>query len=462
MAVEVDCPAEPHIVIVGGGIVGVILALGLVRQKISVRVYEQAAGFREIGAGIAFSACARRCMELVDPVINEALRRCGAVSVSDKDQEDDYLRWIDGYNQHRADDPTYQKPLAQIGGAGFRGCRRDQFLEELAKDIPPGVIEFGKRLETLEQNEHGKVRLAFVDGTRAESHAVIGCDGVKSRVRKFLFGADHDASYAQYTHKVAYRGLVPLDRAIAVLGEWKTNNFHHHVGPGAHLTHYPVANHKALNVVVFLSDPEPWSDPCNMVAEGTRDEVEAALCGWHPTVLGLVRLLPQKLVTWGLFDLGEFPAPRYNEGRVCIAGDAAHASSPHHGAGACLGVEDALCLSVLLGQVRATATAPGADLGAALAAAFETFDSIRRPRTQWLVNSSRRVCDLYHQAEWADPRRWTKAETCFEEIRDRSYKIWHFSADDMVQQAAAEYKKRLVGKRDGLGTGLDEEHGYRL
>ncbi|RHZ51789.1 uncharacterized protein CDV56_103457 [Aspergillus thermomutatus] len=462
MAINVPGPAEPHIAIVGAGIVGVILALGLARQKISVRVYEQAAGFREIGAGIAFSACARRCMELVDPGISEALRRCGAVSVSDEDQEDDYLRWIDGYNQHRADDPTYQRPLAQIGGAGFRGCRRDQFLEELAKDVAPGGIEFGKRLETVEQKEDGKVCLVFADGTSADADAVIGCDGVKSRVRRSLFGADNEASYAQYTHKVAYRGLVPLDRAIEVLGEWKAHNFHHHVGPGAHLTHYPVANHTALNVVVFLSDPEPWPDHSNMVAEGTRDEVAAALGGWHPTVLGLVKLLPEKLVTWGLFDLGEFPAPKYNDGRVCIAGDAAHASSPHHGAGACLGVEDALCLSVLLGQVRAAATAPGESLGTALAAAFETFDSMRRPRTQWLVNSSRRVCDLYHQSEWADQRRWTKAETCFEEIRDRSYKIWHFDADDMVQQSVAEYKKRLLGKRNGFGRDVNEKHGYRL
>lgn len=47
--------------IVGGGIVGVILALGLTKQNIKARVFEQAACFREIGAGMAFSACARYC-----------------------------------------------------------------------------------------------------------------------------------------------------------------------------------------------------------------------------------------------------------------------------------------------------------------------------------------------------------------------------------------------------------------
>ena len=169
-------------------------------------------------------------------------------------------------------------------------------------------------------------------------HIVIGCDGIKSRVRQNVIGADHPGAYPQYTHKVAYRGLVPMDRAIQVLGKWKAHNFHHHVGPNAHLTHYPVANNSLLNVTVFLSDPNSWPDHTNMVAAGTRQEVAHALLGWHPAVLGLVQLLPDELIKWALFDLAEFPAPRYNAGQICIAGDAAHASSPHHGAGACLGV----------------------------------------------------------------------------------------------------------------------------
>lgn len=141
-----------------------------------------------------------------------------------------------------------------------------------------------------------------------------------------------------------------MNRAIGVLGEWKAHNFHHHVGPGAHLTHYPVANHAALNVTVFLSDPNPWPDHTNLVADGTRDEVLEALQGWHPAVTGLVQLLPDKLIKWALFDLGEFPMPKYNVSRICVAGDAAHASSPHHGAGACLGVSmlQPICRTIVL------------------------------------------------------------------------------------------------------------------
>jgi salicylate hydroxylase len=153
-----------------------------------------------------------------------------------------------------------------------------------------------------------------------------------------MVGSEHPASRPQYTHKIAYRGLVPMDQAVRALGEWTAHNFHHHDGPGAHVTHYPVANHTALNTTVFLSDAEPWPDSKYMVAEGSRSEVLAALRDWHPNVLALVGLLPDSLLRWALFDQYEYPVPSYHKGRVCIAGDAAHASSPHHGAGACLGV----------------------------------------------------------------------------------------------------------------------------
>jgi salicylate hydroxylase len=79
------------------------------------------------------------------------------------------------------------------------------------------------------------------------------------------------------------------------------------------------------------------------------------------------------------------------------------------------------------------------DKDQALGIAFETYNNMRRARGQWLVNSSRRVCDLYHQLEWAEPSRWIKAETCFEEIKDRSHKIWHFDFAAMISDTIADY-----------------------
>lgn len=171
-----DEPLE--VAIIGGGIVGLVLAVALIRQQVKVKLYEQARGFREIGAGIAFTANSIRCMELIDPAIVDVLRSSGSVATSNGDPKDpnDYLRWVDGYNQHRDGnpDPYYEKMLCKLdaGYRGFEGCRRDQFLEALVKIVPPGVIECRKRLDSLYDNGGGeKILLTFCDGTSTEADA---------------------------------------------------------------------------------------------------------------------------------------------------------------------------------------------------------------------------------------------------------------------------------------------------
>lgn len=164
-----------EVAIIGGGIVGLVLAKGLVHQNVKVKVYEQAQSFREIGAGMAFTANSTRCMELIDPAILDAFRSSGSVATSNNSNDpNDYLRWIDGYNQHHEDDPDYQRMLFKIdaGYRGFEGCRRDQFLEALVKIIPPGVIELRKRLDGIDEtSREGKLLMNFVDGSSAEADA---------------------------------------------------------------------------------------------------------------------------------------------------------------------------------------------------------------------------------------------------------------------------------------------------
>ncbi|KAI1410603.1 FAD/NAD(P)-binding domain-containing protein [Hypoxylon sp. FL1857] len=439
-----ETPVE--IAIVGGGIIGLSLAAGLIKQNVKVKVYEQAKGFREIGAGMAFTANAIRCMGLMNPDIVSALRSGGSVATSlDKNDPNDYLRWIDGYNKRRKEDPSYQQMLYKIdaGYKGFEGTRRDQFLEALVKVIPQEIVELKKRLDTIEEKgSDGRLRLNFTDGTSAEADAVIGCDGIKSRVRELLFGSENPASYPHYTHKVAYRALVPMDKAIQALGEYKARNQHNHVGPNAHLIHYPVANQTMINATAFLSDPNEWPDDKVTVVPGLRKDLEAAFADWNPCLTALIQYFPEKLEKWAVFDTWDYPAPFFNKGTICLAGDAAHASSPHHGAGACCGIEDALCLVTLLKEVNASLREKSATKKETLSSAFEVFNTMRRTRSQWLVNSSRRVCDLYHQPEWGHEQKWIKAETCFEEIKDRSLKIWHFDYDTMIKKTVAEYAKK--------------------
>jgi salicylate hydroxylase len=269
---------------------------------------------------------------------------------------------------------------------------------------------------------------------------VIGCDGIKSRVREILLGKGNPASYPHYSHKVAYRGLIPVDKAIEALGEYKALNQHMHIGPKKHVLHFPVAGQTLMNFVAFVTDPDDWPNDEKMTAPATRAEVEEAFADWGPTVQAITNALPDELDKWAIFDSFDHPAPTYARGRICIAGDAAHASSPHHGAGAGIGVEDALCLSTLLELAISSMQEKGTTKGQALSTAFDTFNAVRRERSQWLVNSSRGICEVY---EWADPKTGNDPDKCFEEIKWRSHKIWNFDIDGMLKDASEGYEQQL-------------------
>ena len=96
----------------------------------------------------------------------------------------------------------------------------------------------------------------------------------------------------------------------------------------------------------------------------------------------------KKFDVWALFD--HPPAPTYYKGRLCLLGDAAHASTPHQGAGAGQAIEDAFILSNLLGQVTCTAE---------IEQAFKGYDAVRRPRSQRVVTTSRDAGCLYEMED---------------------------------------------------------------
>lgn len=141
---------------------------------------------------------------------------------------------------------------------------------------------------------------------------------------------------------------------------------------------------------------------------------------------------------WAIYDLGAHPLPTYHKNRVCLAGDAAHATSPHHGAGAGFCIEDSAILSVLLEDERVHTPR---DLEAALA----TFDAVRRERTQWLVQSSRFIGDAY---EWRAPGVGGDFGGIEGEIKRRNGIIAEVNVEGMCGEAREELGRRL--RRESL------------
>lgn len=236
------------IAIVGGGIAGLTLAIGLLNQSnIQVTIYEAAANFGEIGAGVVFSQNAQRAMSLIDQRIRLGFERC-ATRNKWASKRDVYFDFRYGQDEEGSEEQRSGKVFFEARCPNGQGtAHRAKFLDELIKLMPPDVARFGKRLVSLEDMGTDGIRLSFLDGTAARHAAVIGCDGIKSEMRKYLLGRDNPTAYPQYTGKYCYRGLVPMEKAIEAVGEELAANNQVYVGHHGTVTTYPVERGKLLN-----------------------------------------------------------------------------------------------------------------------------------------------------------------------------------------------------------------------
>lgn len=219
---------------------------------------------------------------------------------------------------------------------------------------------------------------------------MVGCDGVKSRVRRALLGDAHPAAHCQYAEEVCYRALVDTAALRQLLGPL-ASSVSVYVGSGAYLIIYPIGSLANISVYVATATPLlPGQTSHKRIAP--RAELVAALANMGPSIRGIADLLPSEVHVWALHDLHEHPLDTYAFGRTCLAGDAAHAATSHQGAGAGFGIEDAAVLCKLLQRVQARVTDGGSSAGKKadmVAAAMEVYDGARRVRSQWLVGSSR-------------------------------------------------------------------------
>jgi salicylate hydroxylase len=145
---------------------------------------------------------------------------------------------------------------------------------------------------------------------------------------------------------------------------------------------------------------------------------------------------------WALFD--HKPAPTYHKGRMAILGDAAHASTPHQGAGAGQAIEDALILSSLLGDhaIQSASDIP---------AAFTAYDAIRRPRSQEVVRTSRAAGITYaFQGPAADDLAGIAAE-----LSRRYQWIWNEDVGGQVDRA-----RLLLRREKRVELGSDKRRQY--
>lgn len=220
-------PKPFEVAIVGGGIAGVTLAIALTARQVPVTIYEQAPQFGEVGAGVSFGPNAVAAMKACHDGIYAAFETVCTRNVWPT-KKNVWFDYLNGYDQSA--DGHQQAAFTITNSLGQTGVHRARFLDEMVKLLPPNIARFGKRLETISSTRSdGRLEMRFLDGSSALADVVIGCDGIKSKVRQLIVGENNPAAYPTYTHKYAYRGLVPMDKAIQVIGEERAKNACMHV-----------------------------------------------------------------------------------------------------------------------------------------------------------------------------------------------------------------------------------------
>ena len=433
-----------RIALIGGGIGGLATLLGLLnhtsRTTITPHLYEAASQFTEIGAGVGFGPNALNAMGLVDPALKTACQNIAPKGAMREHKGETKSPWhIFMMGMDGKSGGNQLKTLEEMPGATpfndnrFKGVHRASFLEEMLKILKErgmgDYVSFNKRCNDLEDLGEGKgLRISFADGSTAEADAVIGCDGVKSRVRQILLssmGEQKEKIEPTFTGKYAYRGLIPMEDAVAAIGEIGRENLMI-CGYGGHLVTFPISMGKIFNVVAFTSpknEKKEWLHGDQWVVPSTIDDVLEDFQGWSEPVRKLLGQL-QKPDKWGLFD--HPPAKTYHKGgKLVLLGDCAHASTPHQGAGAGMAIEDAAVMAILMSEIDTPDRSK-------LVKIFEAFDKARRLRTQKLVTTSRAAGLLYdfeHEGIGDD------AEKLAENSYNRFGWIWDFDIEESCREA---------------------------
>ena len=339
-----------RIAIIGAGIGGLTAALAFKQKDFNVTVYERATEIKPVGAGIAIANNAMQIFKKLG--IHKKIENAG-VKVSSMNITDHNLRSLSVMDL---------KEFEVKYGVFNVSIHRAVLQNILAEEIGFENIKLSKRLLKIEQTDN--VKLFFEDGSIETADIVIAADGIKSIVRNQLF----DPSQIRDTNQICWRGVSKM-----ALPNQYTNKAVEAWGKG-----------KRFGFVQINNQDTYWYAVVNeSLVKQTENNLQDLFAEFNSDVLNIIANTSEDTVIKNrIIDLK--PIHKWYNKSVCLLGDAAHATTPNLGQGACQAIEDAYLLAQLYQEDKPIETI------------FEEYQNLRIKKAHSIVNSSWKIGKIAH------------------------------------------------------------------
>lgn len=329
-----------RIVIIGAGIAGLGCGIALRKLRLTADIFEQSRSVNPVGAGIALTYNAMLALKVIGipPTAFSNSLRFGDFQINDS------------IGHMISTIPFSSKELK---GLNFV-LARHTLHQILLSHLDMSRVHLEKRLDHLEEKA-GKYKMYFGDGSVEEADIVIGADGIHSQVRRWL-SPSLSPRAADY---VCWRGMV--SNSFGLKNGFETWGKKGRVG------------------VIPLSNEQIYWFACvngrDLSSYTKRDLVERFKDYRQPVSMVINSTLEENILYNPIFDLK--PSKHFAKNRVLLIGDAAHATTPNMGQGACQALEDVALLHQLLKS----------DFD--FEKSFKDFEQLRKHRTQQIIRLSR-------------------------------------------------------------------------
>jgi len=353
------------IAIVGGGVGGLALALALHARGIACTVFEAAAEVKELGVGI--NTLPHAIGHLAELGLLPALDQ---VAIRTRE-----LRYLNRFGQMIRTEPRGLFAGHAVPQFSIHRGRLHRVLWQAALErLGPERVKPGRRLEQFSQDADG-VTLRFSDGTDARADALVGADGIHSRVRALLHADDGGMRWQGI---FMWRGVVDWPAfeggdVMAIAGDMDEK-----------LVLYPIAeggspDRLLTNWVVCArlgdgTEPPPRREDWSR--EGSLQDVLPRVRRFKIPWLDVEAMVRATATFWEYPMCDRDPLPWWTMDRVTLLGDAAHPMYPVGSNGASQAVLDAVALAELLARLP-------------VAEALKAYEADRLPATGAIVQSNR-------------------------------------------------------------------------